>query len=122
MTSMMESLTLTKIESLYNKVLEEYSEYKAELLKRPPIEIFDNSYRTVCYNDFLMILEDEDRWTDEEIDAMLAESNLLDSLYSEWLDCSEMSFEDMGYCADNYVDNLLKELESEENDAEFEGV
>ena len=104
---------MDKEDALYKKVSEEFEKYKVALCYKAPREIFDSSYRTSCYRELICMFENDQNWTEAELDAFLGEEDLLSTLYSEWLDCDSNVQDEFYYSTKNWLE---QELQSETDD------
>ncbi len=82
-------------------VVAEYDEFKAEMTKRSPDEVFQESYRIGAYNSFSSVIEDmEVYFTEEDYKALHKDrGHILGSLYDEFLKTD-------GYPVDDYDETV----------------
>lgn len=73
------------MQELIDRIYKEQEEYLANIEKLSPKEIIAKAYE-ICYREeFISILETEE-FDDKTVAVLLATPNILDTLYSEWLD------------------------------------
>jgi hypothetical protein len=79
-----------------NSVIAEYDEFKAELTKRSPEEVFEKNYQIGAYNSFSSVIENmEAYFTEDDYKALYEERGaILGNLYDEFLDTDGFSVED----------------------------
>lgn len=71
---------------LSQKIICENKEYRAKILQSEPKEIFENSYKTVIYDEFEDIFSvKESILTEKQAKKLCEIDNVLDFLYDEWL-------------------------------------
>ncbi len=78
-------------QALYDKALNEQSEFVKKLMGSPPKAIIDAAYEKVMRDDILMIFE-EDSLSEKQVRALLRLDCPLATCYNDWLknDCSHM--------------------------------
>ena len=96
-------------DKLYEKMSEEYTQFKEDLRSRTPDEIMDKAYELVFKEDILSCFEYRDL-DDSTIEALMTLERPLGSLYREWLD-ADASYMDM---LEQCIDNLVYEIEARE--------
>ena len=72
------------ISKFKNKIINEYQDYKNDLVNLNSEEIFNKSYESVIKKDLMYAIESCDL-TSSECKRLLSLSNPLDDLYHEWL-------------------------------------
>lgn len=79
-----------------NSLIAEYDEFKAELTKRSPEEVFEKNYQIGAYNSFSSVIENmEAYFTEDDYKALYEERGaILGNLYDEFLDTDGFSVED----------------------------
>lgn len=99
-------------DQLYERMSAEYDDFLEELKTKPPGKIIEAAYEKVFKEDILMTFE-SGGFSDEQITALLALEEPLDSLYRDWLD-TDASYMDIlrdsiDSAADFYVAEQKKE-------------
>lgn len=76
---------------LSDKVQQELTSFREEMLSKSPQEIYDAAYQIAIKNDIAECFKDTD-YSPNVIKALMKSPNLLNEIYDEWLgrDCSQM--------------------------------
>ena len=102
-------------DKFYEKMSEEYAQFKDDLRSKTPDEIMDKSYELVFKEDFLSHFE-YNEMDDSTIEALMTLERPLDSMYREWLH-TDASYMDM---LERCIDNMVYEIEEREEAREAE--
>lgn len=79
---------------LFKKMVVELEQFKAELLKKEPKEIYDAAYETVVKENIISIMEEHN--LDENVAKELVELNqVLNFLYRGWLKTEDSFMEEL---------------------------
>ena len=86
-----------KIQDLFGiKVFREFDDYKRQVLKKHPEEIFNQAYQNDCYiNLYENLLLLSEKLSIEEMQSVIFYPNLLAFLYFEWSKSSEWKCEEL---------------------------
>ena len=88
------------IDRIQTKIYADYGEFKSDMLKKSPEDIFDENYKIFCIEEIKVILLTEGEFTTEELRVILDfKKNILEQIYDEWLDSSYS-------CHDELVDSI----------------
>ena len=92
---------------LTDKVQQELSAYREEMLEKPPQEIFDAAYQITIKSDIADCISNTN-YSPQAAKALLKSQNLLQEIYDEWLetDCSHM--EDLSQTVTDFKDYMVK--------------
>lgn len=70
----------------YQKIENDYQEFKNTMLVQEPSAVFDRAYKIFCINEIYAALKDSYELTAEDISAILDfRGNILEQIYDEWL-------------------------------------
>ena len=73
-------------ECVFDKKEEAYNEFKEEILKKDPEEIFEKTYKIYIITEIFDILFDSYEFTPHEAEIILEfKGNILEQVYDEWL-------------------------------------
>lgn len=98
---------------LYEKMSAEYDDFLEELKTKPPGKIIESAYEKVFKEDILMTFG-SDEFSDEQIDALLALEEPLDSLYRDWLDTDASYMDTLRDSIDSAADFYVAEQKKEQ--------
>lgn len=77
---------MKKLNRVYQKIENDYQEFKNTMLAQNPNVIFDRAYKIFCVNEIYAVLKDSYEFTVEDISAILDfKGNILEQIYDEWL-------------------------------------
>lgn len=91
-------------EQLKTRITKELEEFKKEWLEKPKEEIFNNAYKISIITDFEYL--DFEELEDEQLETLLEQDNILEFIYSEWMDSD-------GYNTFGVLDEFFKYLVSD---------
>lgn len=75
-------------ECVFDKIEEAYNEFKEEMLKLEPEEMFEKSYKIACIIEIFDMLFDSYEFTPEQAQIILDfKGNILEQVYDDWLNC-----------------------------------
>lgn len=73
-------------ECVFDKIEDAYTEFKEEMLKKDPEEIFEKAYKISIITEIFDILFDSYEFTPHEAEIVLKfKGNILEQVYDEWL-------------------------------------
>ncbi len=73
-------------ECVSDKIEDAYNEFKEEMLKKDPEEIFEKAYKISIITEIFDILFDSYEFTPHEAEIVLEfKGNILEQVYDEWL-------------------------------------
>ena len=73
-------------ECVFDKIEDAYNEFKEEMLKKDPEEIFEKAYKISIITEIFDILFDSYEFTPHEAEIVLEfKGNILEQVYDEWL-------------------------------------
>ena len=73
-------------EFVFDKIEGAYNEFKEEMLKKDPEEIFEKAYKISIITEIFDILFDSYEFTPHEAEIVLEfKGNILEQVYDEWL-------------------------------------
>lgn len=104
-------------DQLYDKMSTEYDVFLEELKTKPPGKILDAAYEKVFKEDILMIFESGE-FSNEQISALLALEEPLESLYRDWLDSDANYMDILRDCIDSAADFYI----AEQQKAQYEEI
>ena len=74
------------LEQLKARVNKELEEFKTEWLTKSKEDIFYNAYKISIIQDFEYLPFDDLELDDEQIETLMAQENIIDFLFEEWMD------------------------------------
>lgn len=85
-------------QAVKNSALFEFAEFKRNMLNLPSSEVFSNSYKIHCFNEFGAVIDDEEEYLSEnEYSALYLErGHILDSLFNDYISSEGYSLETYG--------------------------
>ena len=94
-------------QKLDEKISKEYEDYKGEILKKGPDEVFREAYKISALYDIAEYIY-QTSFSVPEMHLFLKEKCLLESLYQEWLEIDDSRMEEIGNMVNEYKDYLKK--------------
>ncbi|MBQ3408097.1 MAG: DUF3848 domain-containing protein [Clostridia bacterium] len=99
---------------LIEKLENELEKYKSELLREKPEVIYENSYKTTCFQEIKDALSYTANLSDFEIKTLSKRDNILETFYDRWINSDGSLRESLEFCVDDVVDEL-RDLAVKEN-------
>ncbi len=95
-------------ETVYRKMESEFDDFHNRLLTASPQEIFDSAYEINVKQGILTLMENHDL-SETQLGVLTKQECPLDTLYQEWLRCDSGQIEELGYCVNEFVNNILRQ-------------
>lgn len=92
---------------LSDKVQQELSSFREEMLGKPPQEIFDAAYQIAIKNDIAECISNTN-YSPQAAKALLKSPNLLQEIYDEWLETDYSHMEDLSQTVTDFKDYMVK--------------
>lgn len=109
-----ESLTNTKDEKedklydiLFDKLEKEYEEFCNGVKKKTPDEIIDKAYEITVKREFIDELMTRDLYNEEKV-IMIKQKDLLNELYTDWLDTDIQLGDSLRSTMEDSISNITK--------------
>ena len=99
-------------ECVFDKIEDAYYEFKEEMLKKDPEEIFEKAYKISIITEIFDLLFDSYEFTPHEAEIVLEfKGNILEQVYDEWLKYDNGIREDLEQSIDRTFTFLGKVVE-----------
>lgn len=92
---------------LSDKVQQELSSFREEMLDKPPQELFDAAYQIAIKNDIAECIANTN-YSPQAAKALLKSPNLLQEIYDEWLETDNSHMEDLSQTITDFKDYMVK--------------
>lgn len=92
---------------LCDKVQQELSSFREEMLGKSPQEIFDAAYQIAIKNDIAECISNTN-YSPQAVKALLKSPNLLQEIYDEWLETDYSHMEDLSQTVADFKDYMVK--------------
>lgn len=78
---------MKKRNRVFQKIENDYAEFKEEMTQLSPEEVFEYAYKIYCITEFYYILTNAYNYTSADIKTVLNfKGNFLEQVYQEWID------------------------------------
>lgn len=115
--------TAAKDDVVYGKLLQEYNDFRDEMLSKDPKDIFESAYKIACIEDLFFILTENMDFTETQKDYVInnEESTLL-NLYNEWNDTDYNHTQEMTDMINDFFNDELMQTQGgqSEDDEDME--
>jgi len=112
-----------KDDAVYGKLLQEYNDFRDEMLSKDPKDIFESAYKIACIEDLFFILTENMDFTKTQKDYVInnEESTLL-NLYNEWNDTDFNHTQEMTDTINDFFNDELMQTQGgqSEDDEDIE--
>lgn len=77
---------MKKLNRVYQKIENDYQDFKNEMLAQDTGTVFDRAYKIFCINEIYHVLTNSYKYTVENVSVVLNfKGNILEQIYDEWL-------------------------------------
>ena len=99
---------MKKRNRVFQKIENDYAEFKEEMTQLSPEEVFEYAYKIYCITEFYYILTNAYNYSSDDVKTVLNfKGNFLEQVYQEWIDIDLSNQDAFEYVIDKTVNMLI---------------